>query len=91
MTAEQADHRVTQMRRAFPHATDHSAGYLQLVDAMTNHPKDRHVLAAAVASGAALIVPTSRTSPLGPAIRTESPQYTRMTFSSTSSTLTPNG
>ena len=56
MTAEQADHRVTQMRRAFPHATDHSAGYLQLVDAMTNHPKDRHVLAAAVASGAALIV-----------------------------------
>lgn len=56
VTAEQADHRIAQMRRAFPHATDHSAGYLHLVDAMINHPKDRHVLAAAVASGAALIV-----------------------------------
>ncbi|WP_439032926.1 PIN domain-containing protein [Gordonia terrae] len=56
VTAGQADHRITQMRRAFPHASDHSAGYLTLVDAMTNHPKDRHVLASAVASGAALIV-----------------------------------
>ncbi|MGC5258931.1 PIN domain-containing protein [Gordonia sp. DT218] len=56
VSADQADHRITQMRRAFPHATDHSGGYLNLVDAMTNHPKDRHVLAAAVAAGAALIV-----------------------------------
>ena len=46
--------RVQQMRNAFPDAlvTDYSA----LVPAMTNHPKDRHVLAAAVCADAAVIV-----------------------------------
>lgn len=42
------------MRDAFPDAlvTDYNA----LVPAMTNHPKDRHVLAAAVRADAAVIV-----------------------------------
>lgn len=52
----QARHRIEQMRVAFPFAEDEAAGYERLVDAMTNHPKDRHVAAAAVRSGAALIV-----------------------------------
>lgn len=56
LTSAQADHRLAQMQRAFPHAVDHAAGYAKLVKAMTNDRKDRHVLAAAVASGAALIV-----------------------------------
>ncbi|WP_020104990.1 PIN domain-containing protein [Nocardia sp. 348MFTsu5.1] len=55
-TAAQASHRVTNMRRAFPHAEDYCAGYLGIIDTMTNHPKDRHVLAAAVISRAAMIV-----------------------------------
>lgn len=56
LTAAQADRRVSALQQAFPHAGDHSSGYLKLVDAMTNDPKDRHVLAAAVASSAQLIV-----------------------------------
>lgn len=56
MMAERADRRIAAMRRAFPHAADHSSGYLELRDAMKNDPKDRHVLAAAVASNAQLIV-----------------------------------
>lgn len=56
IAAERADHRIAAMREAFPHAVDHSSGYLELRDAMKNHPKDRHVLAAAVASNAQLIV-----------------------------------
>ncbi|WP_415394214.1 PIN domain-containing protein (plasmid) [Rhodococcus globerulus] len=55
-TESQAAHRVTKMRCAFPHAEDYCAGYLEVIDSMTNHPKDRHVLAAAVISRAALIV-----------------------------------
>lgn len=53
-TEEQATRRVGFMRTAFPHAmvTGHDA----LVPAMTNDPKDRHVLAAAVHGQAALIV-----------------------------------
>lgn len=56
LSPEQADRRIAAMRRAFPHADAHSAGYRNLLEAMTNHPKDRHVLAAAVASNAQLIV-----------------------------------
>ncbi|HEY9312144.1 PIN domain-containing protein [Williamsia sp.] len=55
-TPSQAAHRVRHMRRAFPHAEDHCAGYAEVIDSMTNHPKDRHVLAAAVTSRAAMIV-----------------------------------
>ncbi len=51
---DKARTRVQQMREAFPDAlvTDYGA----LVPAMTNHPKDRHVLAAAVRADAAVIV-----------------------------------
>ncbi|BAH52602.1 PIN domain-containing protein [Rhodococcus opacus] len=53
---EQAARRVRQMRRAFPFAEEESRGYRELIPAMTNDSKDRHVLAAAVRSGAAAIV-----------------------------------
>jgi hypothetical protein len=42
------------MRSSFPNAL--VEGYEALVPAMTNHPKDRHVAAAAVRGGAALVV-----------------------------------
>jgi predicted nucleic acid-binding protein len=53
-TTERAHHRVSVMRDYFPDAlvTDYQA----LVPSMTNHQKDRHVLAAAVRAGAAVIV-----------------------------------
>ncbi|PBC53618.1 PIN domain-containing protein [Rhodococcus sp. ACPA1] len=53
---EQAARRVQQMRRAFPFAEEESRGYRELIPAMTTEPKDRHVLAAAVRSGAGVIV-----------------------------------
>ncbi|MDP9935014.1 putative nucleic acid-binding protein [Paenarthrobacter nicotinovorans] len=53
-TEQQAARRVGQMRKVFPHAT--VSGYEALVPAMTNDPKDRHVLAAAIHGQAALIV-----------------------------------
>ncbi len=49
-----ADRLVEQIRRAFPGSM--VEGYSTLVPKMTNHPKDRHVLAAAVAAGASVIV-----------------------------------
>ena len=48
------DHRIGQMIEHFPGAM--VTGYLSLTDSMTNHPKDRHVLAAAVRGSAELIV-----------------------------------
>lgn len=42
------------MDRAFPDAT--VRGYETLVEGMENHPKDRHVLAAAARAGAEVIV-----------------------------------
>jgi predicted nucleic acid-binding protein len=42
------------MEREFPEAD--VAGYEPLTDAMPNHPKDRHVVAAAVKAGAQLVV-----------------------------------
>ena len=42
------------MRDAFPHAE--VEGHEQLIDAMRNDPKDRHVLAAAVRAGASAVV-----------------------------------
>lgn len=54
LTAERAARLVRAVRAAFP--LSGVAGYEPLIDAMTNHPKDRHVLAAAVMSGAAMIV-----------------------------------
>lgn len=47
-------HRVSEMRRSFPDAE--VQGYEPLIQSMTCDPKDRHVLAAAVRGGAALLV-----------------------------------
>jgi hypothetical protein len=44
---EAVEHRLGQMATYFPDAR--VTGYEQLIGSMTNHPKDRHVLAAAVA------------------------------------------
>lgn len=52
--AGKAAHRFATMREIFPDAS--VRGHEPLIPAMTNHPKDRHVLAAAVRARAALIV-----------------------------------
>lgn len=54
MTPKNAARRVNVMREEFVDAM--VTGYEPLVDAMTNDPKDRHVLAAAVRANAAIIV-----------------------------------
>jgi predicted nucleic acid-binding protein len=51
---DKARTRVQQMRDTFPDAL--VTGYEALIPAMTNHEKDRHVLAAAVRADAAVIV-----------------------------------
>lgn len=58
MPAEKARRREEELRKHFPEAW--VEGYEPLVDLMTNHPKDRHVLAAAVRAGADLIVTYNR-------------------------------
>ncbi|MBB5854219.1 PIN domain-containing protein [Amycolatopsis umgeniensis] len=50
----QVTRRLTGMRSAFPDAR--VTGYEPLIPAMTNHPKDRRVLAAAARADAAVIV-----------------------------------
>lgn len=54
MTESKARRRVNMMRRQFRDAQ--VTNYESLVPSMTNDPKDRHVLAAAVRGGAAVIV-----------------------------------
>lgn len=51
---KQVGHRLDQMNEAFPDAQ--VTGYKALIAQMTNHPKDRHVLAAAVRGGAEVLV-----------------------------------
>jgi predicted nucleic acid-binding protein len=53
-TPEQAARRENMLRKHFPEAW--VKGYEPMIDSMTNDPKDRHVLAAAVTSGTSLIV-----------------------------------
>lgn len=53
-TAAKAKRLVQQMEVAFPEAM--VTGHEDLVDAMKNDPKDRHVVAAAVKAGAQVIV-----------------------------------
>lgn len=53
-TQAQVDRRINAMRTAFPDAA--VAGYHDLIGAMKNNSKDRHVLAAAVRCGARAIV-----------------------------------
>jgi predicted nucleic acid-binding protein len=54
LTMEHLEKTFAAMRRAFPDAM--ISGYQPLIEAMTNHPKDRHVLAAAVAAQADVVV-----------------------------------
>ncbi len=54
LTAAHLEKTFAAMRRAFPEAMVH--GYAALAESMTNHPKDRHVLAAAVAARADVVV-----------------------------------
>jgi predicted nucleic acid-binding protein len=54
LSDDQLDHLVAQMKIAFPEAM--ISGYEPLESAMTNDPKDRHVLAAAVRGRADVIV-----------------------------------
>jgi hypothetical protein len=54
LAAEKAQYREGELRRHFPEAW--VEGYEELIPAMTNHEKDRHVLAAAVKTGAEIIV-----------------------------------
>jgi predicted nucleic acid-binding protein len=54
ISGSNADRRIKQMQRAFPAAE--VKGYEDLIAKMTNDPKDRHVLAAAVKSGARELV-----------------------------------
>src|SRR6266853_4966496 len=54
-TVEQTDHLVKELRTHFPDAWVEQ-GYRQLIPVMTNHEKDRHVLAAAVKTPCEVIV-----------------------------------
>jgi hypothetical protein len=58
MPLERARRRENELRRHFPEAW--VEGFETLVDAMTNEPKDRHILAAAVRAHADLIVTYNR-------------------------------
>src|SRR4051812_12300579 len=57
-SAIQADRRIEIMRSAFPEAL--VTGYEDIIDAMKNDPKDRHVLAAAVRSEAHSIITVNK-------------------------------
>jgi hypothetical protein len=54
LSAQKAMYRESEIRRHFPEAW--IEGYEKLIPTMTNHPKDRHVLAAAAHTGAKVIV-----------------------------------
>jgi len=76
LTAAHLEKTFAAMRRAFPEAM--VRGHEHLAESMTNHPKDRHVLAAAVAAQAGVVVtanlrhfPPQACDPHG--IRVESP------------------
>lgn len=56
ISKEQADRLATAMRAAFEEAEIDAAEIERLEPDMTNDPKDRHVLAAAVAAGSELII-----------------------------------
>lgn len=58
MAPEKALRREDELRRHFPEAWVH--GFEPLIDVVTNDPKDRHVLAAAVSSHSELIVTYNR-------------------------------
>ena len=55
---KQVSHRIDAMTGAFPDAL--TTGYEDLIDAMKNDPKDRHVLACAVRANAHAIVTSNK-------------------------------
>jgi hypothetical protein len=55
LSPEKIAYRESEIRHHFPEAW--VEGYERLIPSMTNHPKDRHVAAAAVHARAATIVP----------------------------------
>ena len=70
LSPQKAMYRESEIRRHFPEAW--IDGYQDLIPAMTNHPKDRHVLAAAARAGVKVIVtynlkdfPSSSLTPYG--------------------------
>jgi hypothetical protein len=54
LSSEKTSYRESELRKHFPEVW--ITGYEHMIPAMTNHPKDRHVLAAAAHGGAATIV-----------------------------------
>jgi predicted nucleic acid-binding protein len=90
ITAEQATRIEAAMRAAFEEAEIDTAEIERLEPAMTNDPKDRHVLAAAVAADSELIV-TFDLDDSRPkhASRSASRRPTPTTSCSTSTTSTP--
>jgi predicted nucleic acid-binding protein len=54
LSEDAVSYRIEQMRAAFPNAE--VTGYETLIDGMTNHEKDRHVLAAAVRGNVEVLV-----------------------------------
>ena len=54
LSPQKAKYRESEIRRHFPEAW--IDGHEDLIPAMTNHPKDRHVLAAAARAGVKVIV-----------------------------------
>ncbi|MGY5885037.1 PIN domain-containing protein [Modestobacter lacusdianchii] len=54
LSPDRAMRRLTAMRQAFPEASVH--GFEHLEEGLSCHPKDRHVLAAAIAAGAEALV-----------------------------------
>jgi predicted nucleic acid-binding protein len=54
LTSEQTDHLLSQVKEHFPEAF--VTGYEPLIGLMSNDPKDRHVVAAAVRTNAQVIV-----------------------------------
>jgi hypothetical protein len=57
-TPENMQRMMADMKNLFPRATIPLADYKRLIPVMTNDPKDRHVLAAAVSCGVNVIVTT---------------------------------
>jgi predicted nucleic acid-binding protein len=99
MTRNLVEHRITEeqvarieqaMRQAFEEAEVDPEEIERLEPAMTNDPKDRHVLAAAVAADSELIVTFDISDfPPRPASRSASKPPTQTTSCSTSTTSTP--
>ena len=58
MTEQRAQSLIMALRDAFPLAS--ATDYERLIPSLTNDPKDRHVLAAAIATSASVIVTSNR-------------------------------